>query len=110
MFSELAPPVVFPCADVLHVVLLLLKLSFLNGGVLVGILVTHGFMGSTLTLKWIGFFPSIPTLGPLVFLSYVAPGISSIYSTTRRSATSSSSLDKPSLTAMTLFFVFTLYW
>jgi hypothetical protein len=53
MLPELAPPVVVPCIYVLHVVFLLPKFGFLNGGVLFGVLVTHGFMGSTLTLIWI---------------------------------------------------------
>jgi hypothetical protein len=72
MLLELAPLVVVPFVDVLHVVFLLPKFGCLNGGVLIGVLVAHGFMGSTLTLIWIGVFPSIPTLGPLIFLSYVA--------------------------------------
>jgi hypothetical protein len=54
-------------------------------------------MGSTLTIIWIGFLPSLPILGPLVFLKYFAHRISSIFSTTRRSSTSSSTLSKPSL-------------
>jgi hypothetical protein len=53
-------------------------------------------MGSTLTLIWIRWMPSLPTLGPLIFLSYVSCSISSICSTDRRSSTSSSSLAKPS--------------
>ena len=72
MILELAPPVVVPCVDVLPSVFLLPKFGCLNGGVLLGVLVAHGFMGSTLTLIWIGVLPSISTLGPLVFLSYVA--------------------------------------
>jgi hypothetical protein len=51
----------------------------LNNGVLFGVLVAHGFMGSALTLIWIGWLPSPPILGPLVFLSYVVRKISLIY-------------------------------
>jgi hypothetical protein len=110
MLPELAPPIVVPCVDIIHVIFLLPKFGCLNGGVLLGVLVTHGFMGSTLTLIWIGVLPSIPSFGPLIFLSYVVRRISSICSTTRRSSTSYSSLAKPSLVDMTLFLVFILYW
>jgi hypothetical protein len=51
-----------------------LKFSFLNASVLSGVLVAHGVVGSTLTVTWIGFIPSVPTFGPLFFLSYVDPG------------------------------------
>jgi hypothetical protein len=110
MLPKLAPPFVVPCVDVLHVVFLLPKLGYINGSVLLGVLVAHGFMGSTLTLTWIRLMPSIPPLGPLVFLSYVACRIYSIFSISRRSSTSSSSLSKFSLMATALFLVFTLYW
>ena len=81
MFPELAPLVVFRCLDVLLVAFILPKFGCLNSVVLFGVLVAHGFMGSTLTLIWIGLQPSIPTLGPLVFLSYVVHRISLIFST-----------------------------
>jgi hypothetical protein len=110
MLPELSPPVVFPRVDVFLVVFLLPKFGCLNGGVLIGVLVAHAFMGSTLTLIWIGVLPSIPTLGPLVFLSYAACRIYSIFSTTQISSTSSSSLSKPSLATTTLLLVFILYW
>ena len=69
MFSEPAPPVVSLCVDVVHAIELPSNFGCLNGGVLLSVLVAHGFMGSTLTLIWIGVLPSISSLGPLVFLS-----------------------------------------
>jgi hypothetical protein len=78
MLHELAPLVFVPYVYVLLVFLLLSKFSCLNGGVLLGVLVSHGFMGSTLTLILIGVLPSIPALGPQIFLSYVTHYISSI--------------------------------
>ena len=78
MLPKLAPRVVAPNVDVLLVVRLPPNFGFLSGGVLFGVLVAHGFMGSTLTLIWIGLFPSLLVLGPLVFLSYVACRIFSI--------------------------------
>jgi hypothetical protein len=110
VLPKLAPLVIVPCVDLLLVFSLLPKFSCLNGGVLFGVLVAHGFMGSSLTLIWIGLIPSLPTLGPLIFLSYVMCKISSIYSIAWVSSTSYSSLAKPSCATTTLFFVFTLYW
>jgi mannose/fructose/N-acetylgalactosamine-specific phosphotransferase system component IIC len=106
----MAPPVVAPFLDVLPIVFLPLKFGCLNVGVIYGVLVTHGVVGSTLTVTWIGVMPSVPALGPHVFLSYVACMISSIFSTSQISSHSSSSLSNPSLSAMTLFLLFILYW
>jgi len=89
VLPELAPLVVYPCVDVLPTVRLHLNFGFLNSGVLFRVIVAHGFMGSTLTLIWIGWLPSSPILGPLIFLSYVERRISSIFSIARRSSTSS---------------------
>jgi hypothetical protein len=49
MLPELAPPVVAPCVYVLPTAFLPLKFGSLNVGVLYGVLLAHGFMGSTLT-------------------------------------------------------------
>ena len=69
MLPELAPLVVSPCVDVLLAVGLPLNFGFLSGGVIFGVLVAHGFMGSTLTLIWKGWLSSPHVLAPLVFLS-----------------------------------------
>jgi hypothetical protein len=53
MLPELAPLVFVPYVDVLPDVFLLPKFGCLNGGVLLGVLIAHGFMGSTPTLIWI---------------------------------------------------------
>ena len=50
MLPELTPPNVVSCVDALLAIFILLKFGCLNGGVLLCVLVTHGFMGSTLTL------------------------------------------------------------
>jgi mannose/fructose/N-acetylgalactosamine-specific phosphotransferase system component IIC len=76
----MAPLVASPCWDVLPITFLPLKFGSLNVGVISGVLVTHGVMGSTLTLTWMGVFPSGPSLGPPIFLSYATCRISSIYS------------------------------
>jgi hypothetical protein len=68
VLPELDPPVVAPSVDVLLAIGLLPNFYFLNNGVLFDVLVAHGFVGSTLTLIWIGWLPSPPILGPLVFL------------------------------------------
>jgi hypothetical protein len=48
LLLELAPQVVAPCLDVFPNVFLPLKFSCLNVGVLSGVLVAHGVVGSTL--------------------------------------------------------------
>ena len=68
VLPKLAPLVVFPCVDVLPIIWVLPNFGCLNNGVLFGVLVAYGFMGSTLTLIWIGLFPSLPILRPIVFL------------------------------------------
>jgi hypothetical protein len=68
MLPELDPLVVSPCVDVLLVVFLSLKFGCLNSGVLSGVLVAHRFMGSTLTVIWIGVMPMDYSLGPIVFI------------------------------------------
>jgi hypothetical protein len=74
----MAPPITSPCLDSFPIVLISLKFSCLNIGVLSGLLFAHGVVGSTLTMIWIGVIPFFPALGPPVFLSYVAGRISSI--------------------------------
>jgi hypothetical protein len=69
VLPELAPPVVAPAVDVLLAVGLPPNFGCLNNGVLFGVLVAHGFMGSTLTLIWKGWLYSPLVLGPLIFLS-----------------------------------------
>ena len=81
MLHEPTPPVVVPCVDVLPAVFLHPEFGCLNGGVLFGVLVAHGFMGSTLTLILKEWVCSPLVLKLLVFLSYVAWRISSIFST-----------------------------
>jgi hypothetical protein len=50
LLPELYLPVVSPCLDVFHVVFLPLKFNCLNIGVFSSVLVTHGVLGSTLTV------------------------------------------------------------
>jgi hypothetical protein len=50
VLPELAPPVVATAVDVLLAIGLPPNFGCLNGGVLFGVLVAHGFMGSTMTL------------------------------------------------------------
>ena len=47
---------------------LLLKIGCLKAGVLSGVLVTHGVVGSTMIVLWTGVLPFVPNLGPIVFL------------------------------------------
>jgi hypothetical protein len=81
LLTELAPLVDGPLFDPCHVAFLQLKFGSLNDGVLSGVVVSHGVVGSTLTKIWNGVMPFSPNLGPLVFLSYISGTISSIFST-----------------------------
>jgi hypothetical protein len=103
LLPKLTPLDITPYLDVFPDVFIPLKFGFLNDGVLFGVLVAHEVTGSTLTLTWMGVFPYVPALAPLVVLSYVGHRIYSIFSTSHRSYTYSSSLANPSLSSMDLF-------
>ena len=57
------PPIVVPCVDVLPVVFLLQKSGCQNGGVIFGVLVVHGFMGSIAQRSYTSYsLPAKPSL------------------------------------------------
>jgi hypothetical protein len=69
IFPELAPQVDALKLDPSPVICLPLKFGCLYAGVILGVVIVHGVMGSTLTLTWIGVLPYFPSLRLPIFIS-----------------------------------------